>query len=85
MKAKLKLLGREDHGSIPTTMIGRGSEPLDVRTDPNQIKLVVVKTKIKIKINQSYSRFSNLSIKIRKLNMKYAFIKQTIRSRNRFT
>jgi hypothetical protein len=27
-------LGREDHGSIPATTIGRGLEPLDVRTDP---------------------------------------------------
>ncbi|MCI45825.1 hypothetical protein A2U01_0067064, partial [Trifolium medium] len=27
-------LGREDHGSIPATAIGRRLEPLDVRTDP---------------------------------------------------
>ncbi|MCI21744.1 hypothetical protein A2U01_0042914, partial [Trifolium medium] len=26
-------LGREDHGSIPATAIGRGQKPLDVRTD----------------------------------------------------
>jgi hypothetical protein len=34
-------LGRKDHGSIPTTAIWKGLEPLDARTDPNQIKLVV--------------------------------------------
>jgi hypothetical protein len=27
-------LGRGDHSSIPATAIGRGLEPLDVRTDP---------------------------------------------------
>jgi nucleoside phosphorylase len=27
-------LGREDHDSIPVTVIGRGLKPLDVRTDP---------------------------------------------------
>jgi hypothetical protein len=27
-------LGREDHGSIPVTAIGRGLKLLDVRTDP---------------------------------------------------
>jgi hypothetical protein len=26
--------GREDHGSIPATTIGRGLEPLDARTGP---------------------------------------------------
>jgi hypothetical protein len=39
-------LGTVDYGSIPTTAIGRGLEPLDARTDlPNQIKLVVKKKK----------------------------------------
>ncbi|MCI23947.1 hypothetical protein A2U01_0045130, partial [Trifolium medium] len=27
-------LGREDHGSIPATAIGRRLKPLDARTDP---------------------------------------------------
>ncbi|MCI11067.1 hypothetical protein A2U01_0032166, partial [Trifolium medium] len=27
-------LGREDHGSIPATAIGKGLELLDARTDP---------------------------------------------------
>jgi YbbR domain-containing protein len=39
-------LNREDYGSIPATAIGRELKPLDVRTDPNQIKLMV-KTKQK--------------------------------------
>ncbi|MCI66908.1 hypothetical protein A2U01_0088166, partial [Trifolium medium] len=30
-------LGRENHGSIPATAIGRGLEPLDARTDPRTI------------------------------------------------
>jgi hypothetical protein len=34
-------LSREDHGLVPATAIGRGLEPLDARTIPNQIKLVV--------------------------------------------
>jgi hypothetical protein len=27
-------LDREDHGSIPATVMGKGLEPLDGRTDP---------------------------------------------------
>jgi hypothetical protein len=44
-------LGREDHGSIPATAIGRGLEPLGVKTDPrDQIRrsvdrILAVKTK----------------------------------------
>jgi hypothetical protein len=35
-------LGRKNHGSIPTTVIGRGLKLLDDRTDPrNKIKLLV--------------------------------------------
>jgi hypothetical protein len=50
-------LGRKDHGSIPTTAIWKGLEPLDARTDPNQIKLVV-----KNKKNKKLSRAYNIEL-----------------------
>jgi hypothetical protein len=37
-------LGREDHGSTPTTVIGRELKPLDARTN-SRTKLVVKKIK----------------------------------------
>ncbi|PNX82157.1 3-hydroxyisobutyryl-CoA hydrolase 1-like protein, partial [Trifolium pratense] len=36
-------LGREDRGSIPATVIRRGLEPLDVRTDPSFFHIPVSK------------------------------------------
>jgi hypothetical protein len=39
-------LCREDHGSIPTTAIERGLEPLNARTNPN-LDSIVVKVKKK--------------------------------------
>jgi YbbR domain-containing protein len=43
-------LNREDYGSIPATEIGRELKALDVRIDPNQIKLMV-KTDKKLKLS----------------------------------
>jgi hypothetical protein len=50
-------LGREDHGSIPTTAIGRGLKPLYVKTEPwtkltggESQKKIVIKIKKYFKI-----------------------------------